>query len=243
MSERRPPVSWKGWLVAGLVLAVLVAATILWWRPVYGFLSDQEQIRAWVEGSGVWGPLAIILLTIIQALLAPIPGQAIQIVSGYLYGPWLGTLYAGIGIIIGSIITFSLARRFGRPLVVRLIGQQSMARLDDLVRRGGAPFFFLIWLFPFAPDDLACLGAGLTPMPAGQFLVLMIVGRLPGILVSIMIGANAVQIEPVWWLVLLGVIAVAVLALWRWRERIQELTMRLIERLSDRFRSWGHGSE
>ncbi len=237
MSERRTSVSWKWWLVAGLVVAALVAATILWWRPIYDRLSDQDQIRAWVEGSGVWGPLAIILLTIIQALLAPIPGQAIQLVSGYLYGPWLGTLYAVIGITIGSFITFSLARRFGRPLVVRLIGQQSMARLDDLVRRGGAPFFFLVWLFPFAPDDLACLAAGLTPMPTGQYLVLMIVGRLPGIVVSIMIGANAVQIDPVWWLVLLVAIAGAALALWRWRERIQEFTIRLIERLSDRFRS------
>ncbi len=234
MPERRTPVGWKGWLVVGVVLAALVAAVVLWWQPVYDRFSDQEQIRTWIEGLGVWGPLVIVLLTIIQALIAPIPGQAIQIVSGYLYGPWLGTLYAVIGITIGSFITFSLARRFGRPLVVRLLGQQSMARLDDLVRRGGAPFFFLIWLLPFAPDDLACLAAGLTPMPTGQFLALMIVGRLPGLLVSIMIGANAMRIEPVWWFVLLGVIAVAALALWRWGERIQEATVGFIERLSDR---------
>ncbi len=237
MPERRTPVGWKGWLVVGVVLAALVAAVVLWWQPVYDRFSDQEQIRAWIEGLGVWGPLVIVLLTIIQALIAPIPGQAIQIVSGYLYGPWLGTLYAVIGITIGSFITFSLARRFGRPLVVRLLGQQSMARLDDLVRRGGAPFFFLIWLLPFAPDDLACIAAGLTPMPTGQFLVLMIVGRLPGILVSIMIGANAMRVEPVWWLVLLGVIAAAALALWHWRERIEEATVGFIERLSDRNRS------
>lgn len=240
MSERRTPVSWKGWLVAGVVLAALVASAILWWQPVYDRLSDQEQIRAWVEGFGVWGPLVIIVLTIVQALLAPIPGQAIQIVSGYLYGPWLGTLYAVIGITIGSSITFSLARRFGRPLVLRLIGQQSMARLDDLVHRGGAPFFFLIWLFPFAPDDLACLAAGLTTMPAGLFLALMIVGRLPGLLVSILIGVNAVRIDPVWWFVLLGVIAAAALVMWRWRERIQEATIGLIERLS-RFRTQSRG--
>ncbi len=234
MPERRTPVGWKGWLVVGVVLAALVAAVVLWWQPVYDRFSDQEQIGAWIEGLGVWGPLVIVLLTIIQALIAPIPGQAIQIVSGYLYGPWLGTLYAVIGITIGSFITFSLARRFGRPLVIRLLGQQSMARLDDLVRRGGAPFFFLIWLLPFAPDDLACIAAGLTPMPTGQFLALMIVGRLPGLLVSIMIGANAMRIEPVWWFVLLGVIAVAALALWRWGERIQEATVGFIERLSDR---------
>ena len=168
MSERRVPVRWWVWLLAGIALAALIAGLVIWWQPIYDFLSDREQIRGWIEGFGAWGPVAIVLLEMIQALLAPIPGQAIEAVSGYLYGPWLGTLYPVIGLAIGSFITFSLARRFGRPLAIRLIGKQSMARLDDLVRRGGAPFFFLIWLLPFAPDDLACLAAASRRCPSGS---------------------------------------------------------------------------
>lgn len=232
MSERRAPVRWWVWLLAGLALVVVVAALIIWWQPIYDFLSDPGQIRAWIEKLGAWGPLAIILLEMIQALLAPIPGQAIEAVSGYLFGPWLGTLYPMIGLALGSFITFSLARRFGRPLVVKLIGQQSMARLDDLVRRGGAPFFFLIWLLPFAPDDLACVAAGLTPMPTRQFLILMILGRLPGVFVSVLVGANVARIKPIWWVLLFVAIALAALVLWRWGERIQESVLGFIEKLS-----------
>ena len=237
MSERRAPVRWWVWLIIGVVLVAVIGAVIVWWRPIYDFVSDPAQVRSWIEGLGAWGPIAIVFLEMIQALLAPIPGQAIEAVSGYLYGPWLGTLYPLIGMAIGSFITFSLARRFGRPLVVKLIGQQSMTRLDDLVRRGGAPFFFLIWLLPFAPDDLACVAAGLTPMPVGQFMVLMILGRAPGVSVSVWVGANAAQIEPVWWAIIFGAIAVAALILWRWGERIQESVLGFIERLSNRFRS------
>ena len=236
MTEGRVGSRWWVWLIIGGVLIAAIGAIIYWWQPIYGFLSDPEQIRSWIEGLGAWGPIAIVLLEMIQALLAPIPGQAIEAVSGYLYGPWLGTLYPMIGMALGSVITFSLARRFGRPLVVRLIGQQSMARLDDLVRRGGAPFFFLIWLLPFAPDDLACVAAGLTPMPVGQFMVLMLLGRLPGVFVSVWVGANAAQIEPVWWAIIFGVIAGAALVLWRWGEQIQESVLSFIERLSNRAR-------
>jgi uncharacterized membrane protein YdjX (TVP38/TMEM64 family) len=234
MSENRRQLAWWVWLIVGLVLAVLVAALVIWWQPIYGFIADQEQIRAWVERLGAWAPIAIILLSMIQALLAPIPGQAIEAVSGYLYGPWWGTLFPMLGMVTGSSITFLLARRFGRPLVIHLVGRQSMARLDDLVRRGGAPFFFLIWLLPFAPDDLACVAAGLTPMPFHQFLMLMILGRLPGVFVSVLVGANATQIEPLWWGILLAVIAAAALILWRWGERIQESVLHFIERLGSR---------
>jgi uncharacterized membrane protein YdjX (TVP38/TMEM64 family) len=234
MCERRAPVRWWVWLALALVLALLLAALLTWWRPIYEFVGDQEQIRAWVERLGAWGPVAIVALETAQALLAPIPGQAIEAVSGYLYGPWLGLLFPMIGMVIGSLTIFLLARRFGRPLVVRLIGRPSMDRLDDLVRRGGAPFFFLIWLLPFAPDDLACVAAGLTPMPTRQFLFLMILGRLPGVAVSVWVGANAAQIQPVWWAMLLAGIAVAALVFWRKGEQIQEGVLGFIERLSRR---------
>ena len=222
-------------MIGGLLLASLTVALILWWRPVYEFVADQERIRAWVEQFGIWAPLAIILLELSQALLAPIPGQAIEAVSGYLYGPFLGTLWPMIGMVIGSFLLFQLSRRFGRPLLIKLIGEKSMDRLDDLVRRGGAPFFFLIWLVPFAPDDLACAAAGLTPMPTGQFLLLMLLGRLPGVFVSVWVGANVARISPLLWALLFAAISVAVLAFWRWGEPIQEAILRFVEGVGSRF--------
>jgi uncharacterized membrane protein YdjX (TVP38/TMEM64 family) len=232
--ERRVRVPWWLWLIAALVLTALIAALVTWWQPLKELLPVQEQIRAWVESLGAWGPVVILLLEMIQTLLAPIPGQAIEAASGYLYGPFWGTVYPMIGMAIGSLTTFLLARRFGRPLVIRLIGKQSMARLDDLVRRGGAPFFFLIWLLPGAPDDLACVAAGLTPMPPHQFMILMLVGRLPGVFGSVLLGATATRISPTQWAVLIAVFALVVLAIWRWGDRGQEFVLQLVERLSNR---------
>ncbi|HFD40364.1 MAG TPA: TVP38/TMEM64 family protein, partial [Anaerolineae bacterium] len=123
-----------GAVAGGLILAALLAALVLWRQPIYAFIANREPIRAWVEGLGPWGPAAIILLEAAQTLLAPLPGQAIELVSGYLYGPWWGSLLAMIGIALGSSLAFGLARRFGRPLAVKLAGRRSMDRLDDLAR-------------------------------------------------------------------------------------------------------------
>jgi uncharacterized membrane protein YdjX (TVP38/TMEM64 family) len=67
-------------------------------------------------------------------------------------------------------------------------------------------------------------------------MVLMLLGRSPGVFVSVWVGANAAQIEPVWWVVIFGAIAIAALVLWRWGEQIQEAVLGFIERLSNRFR-------
>jgi uncharacterized membrane protein YdjX (TVP38/TMEM64 family) len=230
--ERHGPVDRQAWLIAGLVLTILVGALILWGQPLYRFVADQAQVRAWVEGLSAWGPLAIVGLEIAQVLLAPIPGQAIDAVSGYLFGIWLGSLYAAVGIGLGSLINFGLARRFGRPLVAKMVKPDALARLDDLADRGGALFFFLIWLFPFVPDDLACLACGLTRMSWRQFLILMTLGRLPGIVVATWIGANAAQIRPAWWIAVLAVITLAAIVVWHWGEQIQNALLRFISRVS-----------
>jgi uncharacterized membrane protein YdjX (TVP38/TMEM64 family) len=237
MSERRTLVRWWVWLIAGIVLVSLAAVLIIWWQPIYLFVTDREQVLAWVQRLGVWGPVAIVLLQLAQTVLAPIPGQVIGAVSGYLYGPWLGTLYSMIGVAVGSFINFWLARRLGRPLVVRLIGGQSIARLDVLVDRGGALFFFLLWLIPFTPDDLVSLAAGLTLMSGHQFLILMLLGRLPGVLVAVWVGANVARIAPTWWAVLFVGIAIAAIVLWRWGQRIQESVLRLVEWVTNRLGS------
>lgn len=231
MKDRRLA-GWWPWLVAGLLLAATILALVLWGPAVYAFLADRERVRGWVEGFGGWAPAIIFGLELAQVLLAPIPGQAIEAASGYLFGPWLGVLYPFAGLVAGSLLAFWLARRFGRPLAVRLAGQDAVVRLDDLAERGGSLFLFLIWLFPFVPDDLACLAAGLTPMSTGRFLLLMVTGRLPGIVFSVWVGANLASIGLVWWMVLFVGLALAALLLWRKGEEVQQAMLRLIRRLS-----------
>lgn len=228
------PAGWQSWVAAGLVVAIVLGVLVVWGRPLYALVTDQARIQRWVEAFGRRGPAAIALLEMAQAIVAPFPGQAIELAGGLLYGQWLGTLYAMAGIVAGSTLAFLLARHVGRPLAERLAGQQAVSRLDDLAERGGSLFFFLLWLLPFVPDDLACLAAGLTEMPTRQFLVLMTLGRLPGILTATWVGAHARQVSPAVWLALiLGGLLLA-LGFWRWGETAQSAMLGWVARLSAR---------
>lgn len=230
--RRRGPPNGLVWLLVVLASAGLIATTIVWGPSLYQLVQEQDEIRSWVARLGPSGPLGIVALQVGQTLLAPIPGQAIGAVSGYLYGTWWGTLYAMAGVVLGSLIGFLLARNFGRPLLERWVRPHTLARLDHLAQQDGALVFFLIWLFPLVPDDLACLAAGLTPMPVRQFLILVTLGRLPGVLVTVWAGANAVQIGLAGWAVLLVGFAVLGVTIWHWRDPLQSALLRCLERLA-----------
>lgn len=213
-----------------MVCAVLLAVGILWGGDLYRLLMDREAVQAWVAGFGPWGPLVSILLNVAQVLMAPIPGQTVGLVNGYLYGVGLGTLYSLIGVMSGSALAMGLARWFGRPLVARLVGAGPLARWDRVARRQGPTFFFLVFLFPFVPDDIICFVVGLSPLSIPYILALAALGRLPGLLIASWVGANVTR-WPWWgW----GILAVGGLVLafifWRHQERLEEAVVRLIRR-------------
>lgn len=212
-----------------LVLLPTVAAVWRWHRPLWDFFSNQELLREWVAGFGPLGPLVSITLNVAQVLLAPIPGQFVNVVNGYLYGLWLGILYSLVGLTLGTALAMGLGRRFGRPLVERLVGAPTLARWDHLAARRGPLFFFLVFLLPLLPDDVACFIIGLSPLPIPRMLLLATLGRLPGLIFACWLGAYATFLP--WWAWGLLTVLVALLA-WlylRYQERVSEALWELLQ--------------
>lgn len=222
--------SWASWLVvAGLV--ALIPILILWGRPLYDFFSEAERVRRFVVSSGAWPPLTLVALEIVQVVLAPMPGSVIDLASGYLFGPGWGTLYSMAGLMGGTVITMWLSRRFGRPLVERLVAPRTLERIDRHARRRGAVFFLLLFLTPFIPDDVACLLAGLTPLPMARLVLIALIGRLPGVLVANLMGANVAVLTRRQFLLIGVPLLLVVPIVWRYRESIEESALRLLARL------------
>jgi uncharacterized membrane protein YdjX (TVP38/TMEM64 family) len=230
------PGSERMWKILGLiaVVALLVVVGASGWAPLRGLLSDPERLRVVVIGWGWWGPLALIGLQVAQVLLAPLPGQVLGLVGGYVYGPWLGTLINMSGTLLGSGLAMALARRFGRPLVQRFVSPPWLDRFDGLAVKRGAAVFFFIFLLPFLPDDAACFVAGLSPLPLKELLLLAAIGRLPGVFIPNWLGAHAADLSAAQWLAVALLLIPPAVAFWRWQETIERWLLRLIERSPER---------
>ena len=192
--------------------------------------QNRQQVVAAICAAGAWGPALLIALYVAQVIAAPIPGQAVNFVAGYLYGFWLGSLYSWLGMVIGSAAAMGLARLAGRPLVTRLVSPATLARLDRLAAGLGLGFFFLVFLIPGLPDDAACFLAGLTPLPLPALLAAAAVGRVPGIVAAVWAGAYAERLPWQGWLIGGGIALAAAALLWRYGKQIQDGLLRLLTR-------------
>ncbi|MFC7225922.1 VTT domain-containing protein [Salinirubellus salinus] len=172
-----------------MALAALGLFALFGWRYV-GWLTDADAVRAAVDGYGLLTPVVYVLVTAAGIVVAPVPGPAVALAGGYLFG-WLGgTVYTMVGVTIGSVAAFLLARRWGRAYVERAFTPDAVERFDDLVAAHGDTVLFLAFLVPGLPDDALCFLAGLTAIPLRRFVLLVVVARTPAHLLVAAAGAG-----------------------------------------------------
>lgn len=225
---------WPLWVGALFLAAVAGGAVLVLQEPIRAFFGSREAIALAVQRAGPWGPLVVVALELAQGVIAPIPGSAIEVASGYLFGALRGSLYCATGVYAGMAVNLTLSRRFGRPLVERLVPRRHLARWDALAARRGLAFFFLVYLLPFLPDDAASLLAGLSPLPLSLLFAIGLVGRLPGLVTANWIGAHGYALGPAGWA--LGAAGICLLAFvsWRYQDRLEDALLHLIARLLGR---------
>jgi uncharacterized membrane protein YdjX (TVP38/TMEM64 family) len=163
------------------------------------------------------------LVQILQVVIAPIPGGAVEFIGGYLFGVRGGFLYSMIGLILGSWIAFSLARIFEKLAVEKFVSSETRQKFDYLIGHEGVILSFLLFLIPGFPKDALCYILGLTPMHLGIFLVISTVGRVPGTLMACLQGGKAFDYQYKTLLVLLGISTLIILIVYIYHDEIHQL--------------------
>jgi uncharacterized membrane protein YdjX (TVP38/TMEM64 family) len=218
------------WVLLALALLLLIAP-LIWgyscrstlWGGVcyyYSYLGDKENIQAIIKATGPLAPVIFILLQILQVVFAPIPGEATGFIGGFLFGVPLGLLYSTIGLTVGSVLAFLIARWLEEHYVKRWIPAEILQKFDFLMERQGALVAFILFLLPGFPKDYLCFLLGLSRMPFKLFLLICVVGRLPGTLLLTLQGAKVYKGDYYSTLIILGLCLVLVAALGYYREAV-----------------------
>lgn len=179
-------------ILAVAMAAALVILGVVFREEIGRVFHDPESLRQWVQSHGAWAPLVFVGLQFLQVVIFVIPGEIVQLAGGYLFGVGWGLLYSLAGILAGSLFNFLLARLLGRAFINGLLGPQALARMRHFIDSPRAVLgFFLLFLIPGIPKDILCYAAGLSAMRLRVFLLISLLGRLPALLGSVLIGSAA----------------------------------------------------
>lgn len=214
----------------GLLLAATLLLCLggLWFLYRSGFFSatSAEELRAYIDRFAPYSHLCFFLLQLLSVVLAPIPSNISAAAGGLLFGTWISFLLTFSAVVCGSVLVFWLARILGRDFADRMVSRHLSEKYQDLIQEKATVFLVLAFLFPFFPDDVLCILAGLTDLPMRSFALIVLLTRPWGLLFASALGGATLSV-PVWAMALIGLAGLVLFILGlRYGDRVERAILR-----------------
>lgn len=160
-------------LCLAFLLAISGCILINGW--LRGSFHNIDTLRIYVDSFGFWAPLVLTLIQLFLTILPVCTSFTGCVVGAALFGAVKGFLINYIGICIGSLAAYALAKELGIQMVNKMI---SMEKYDSYIKKvhqskSYPKFLFLAILLPMAPDNFLCYFSGLIHMPAKKFAAII----------------------------------------------------------------------
>lgn len=203
----------KKWLAALAAAGILCAGGWFLYRSgFFAAAASLEGLQNYLADAAPYSHLCFFLLQLLSVVLAPIPSNISAAAGGALFGTWTAFLLTFSAVMAGSLLVFWLARVLGQGFADRLVSRRLSEKYQEMIRSKTSAFLALAFLFPFFPDDVLCILAGLTELPFRRFAVIALVTRPWGLLFACALGGASLKLPP-WVMVPLGLAGLAVFAL------------------------------
>ncbi len=142
-----------------------------------------------------YGSLGLMLVMILQTIIAPIPSEALLMFAGVIgISLFNVVVFGGLGLVIGSVIAFYIARLGGKPIVVKMIGEKWLNRVDRWIERNGTIAIFFTRLIPVIPFDLISYMTGITKLEFKYYFLATLLGAFPRSLMLAVIGISMKEV-------------------------------------------------
>ena len=194
---------WRPILLIAFIITIFILAI------VFGAGEKLGALREWIQSLGALGPAVFVGLYVL-GVVAGIPGSALTVAAGGLFGSLLGVFLVSLASTIGASFSFLIARYFARDAVAGWLSKrEKFKKLDGMTEEHGATIVAVTRLIPIFPFNLLNYGFGLTKIPFWTYVFWSWLCMLPGTVLYV-VGVDAmiqliIQREVPW--ILFGVVA------------------------------------
>lgn len=158
-----------------LAIGAVLFLALLFWLHKEGYFSDTRRLQDWIAGTGLWGPILFVLISISQGFFPVVPFGAMSAIGLVLFGPLLGFILNGIVSIACNFMAFMLTRRYGHKVILLFSSPEIYEKMSAFLKKWTHFdwIFIGLMLLPVTPDLLISMIAGLTTMSWKKALLIL----------------------------------------------------------------------
>ncbi|HVY95606.1 MAG TPA: VTT domain-containing protein [Solirubrobacterales bacterium] len=187
----RLPLAELGVTLLGVAAIALLVLAVPELRNAFtaAIHGDSDEVRHQVKSLGVAGPLLLIGLCLIHAVVF-YPAEIVDAAAGFAYGFLPALLLVMAGWLVSGMVCWAIGRSVARPLLDRWLGAARFERAERAIERGGPTLLLAIRLIPILPFSIVSYAAGAARVPAWRFAWTTVVGYLPITAITVYLGSR-----------------------------------------------------
>lgn len=144
-----------------------------------------------VEQLGAWGPVVFVVCYIVATVLM-VPGSALTLAAGTLFGVVYGTGLVSVASTLGASAAFLIGRFLARDSIVAVTSRRpAFAALDRALGKDGWKIVALARLSPVFPFTLLNYAFGVTQVKFTHYVLASWIAMLPGTVLYVYLGSLA----------------------------------------------------
>ena len=185
-------------------------------KTVFAKDLEGEAVHEKLMEFGVRGYIAVVLLAMLQVVVAFLPAEPIQVLSGVAFGFLPGVILCTIGVVLGNTIIYLLFKVYGEKLGAYFdkklnldMGNESTINKLNIV-------VFVLYFLPAIPYGMICFFAATMGLKYPRYIITTTLGAIPSVCIGVGLGHVAVTTSWVLSVAVLGVLIVLLLlAFWK----------------------------
>lgn len=171
-----------------LVLIVLLVGIGFLFLPVKVWTLS---LQSWIQSLGWIGPFVFVVIYVMATMLL-IPGSALTLAAGAIFGLWVGAVTVIVGANLGAFCSFLLAKTKLRAKVQEwAAANPKFAALDRAIGQNGFKMVTLTRLSPAFPFTLLNYLLGVTSVKTLPYVLANFIGMLPATFLYVYLGSLA----------------------------------------------------
>jgi len=167
--------------------SILITVSLVLVIYALGKSVPQEEIVLLVKNAGVFAPLIFMILLLATYVFAPLSGSPVQF-AGFILFQENTVIFSTIAAIVASATNFLLARRWGRKVVVKIIGDEETKGVDSFFSNYGLLSVFVSRVFLSLFHDVISYFCGLTKLKFWPYFLVSTLGMIPGNIIAFFVS-------------------------------------------------------
>jgi uncharacterized membrane protein YdjX (TVP38/TMEM64 family) len=186
-----PPLIEIAITLSGMIVLGALVLAIPDLRHAVGaaFDGDTAAVREELDGLGAAGPLLILALALIHAVVF-YPAEIVDAAAGFSYGFFPALALMMFGWLASGLLCYAVGASVARPLLDRWLGAERFERTEAMIERGGVTLLLAVRMIPIVPFSLVSYAAGAARVPVWRFIWTTVVGYLPITALSVYFGTR-----------------------------------------------------